>query len=419
MRHFKYLLEGTDFTILTDHKPLVHAFAKPGDTWSAKQQRHLTAISEFGCTINCVPGRKNPVANALSRVEINSLHLGIDYEGLAKEQAADPETAGYRTVVMALKWKDVPLANSNTTLLCDTSTGRPRPLVPASRRKQVFDIVHSLSHPSGHTTAHLMTDKFIWHGINKDVLQWARSCIPCQAGKTPRHTESRVGDFPPASSAFQAHPHRRRQASSTVQRSQIPPDDHRPLHPLTQGNPHGGGINSIMHRGPPLQLYQPFGVPDSMVERAHHSLKAALMARCTDESWKEQLPWVLLGLRTSPKANGNASPAEKVCGETLAIPREFFPPSADSADNPLPRLRELTQKFAPCHKTFTNRTTTYSPPALDSCAYVFIRVEARRPPLTRPYRGPHRVIRWAAKAYLLDIHRWEDRLKPAFLLDST
>ncbi|XP_066948600.1 uncharacterized protein [Macrobrachium rosenbergii] len=42
---------------------------------------------------------------------------------------------------------------------------------------------------------------------------------------------------------------------------------------------------------------------------------------------------------------------------------------------------------------------------------------------TRPYRGPHRVIRRAPKAFLLDIHGREvwvtaDRLKPASLLDN-
>ncbi|XP_066980126.1 uncharacterized protein [Macrobrachium rosenbergii] len=114
---------------------------------------------------------------------------------------------------------------------------------------------------------------------------------------------------------------------------------------------------------------------NGMVERAHCSLTAALVARCTDERWKEQLPWVLL---------------------------------ADGADTPLPRLRELAQKFVPCHKTFTDRTTTYSLPALDPCTYVFVRVDARRPPLTRPYRRPHRCDDWVTI----------DRLKPTFLLDS-
>ncbi|XP_066956936.1 uncharacterized protein [Macrobrachium rosenbergii] len=155
---------------------------------------------------------------------------------------------------------------------------------------------------------------------------------------------------------------------------------------------------------------------NDMIERAHHSLKAALMARCTCEKWKEQLPWVLLSLRTTLKANGDASPAEKVYRETLAIPGEFFPLSANGPDTRLLRLRELAQRFMPCHKTFADRTATYSPPT-------FFRVDARCPPLTRPYRGPHRVIRWASKAFLLNIHGREDwitidRLKPAFLFDS-
>ncbi|XP_066937051.1 uncharacterized protein [Macrobrachium rosenbergii] len=120
---------------------------------------------------------------------------------------------------------------------------------------------------------------------------------------------------------------------------------------------------------------------NGMVERAHCSRKAALMARCTDERWKEQLSWVLLGLHTPPEST---SPAEKVYGETLVVPGEFFPP-ADGADTHLPRLRELAQKFAPCHKTLNNRTTTYSPPALHSCAYVFVRVDA----LNQALQGPH------------------------------
>ena len=44
VRHF---LEGCNFTAFTDHKPLTFAFAKVSDPWSAKQQRHLTAMSEY------------------------------------------------------------------------------------------------------------------------------------------------------------------------------------------------------------------------------------------------------------------------------------------------------------------------------------------------------------------------------------
>ncbi|XP_064109603.1 uncharacterized protein LOC135217566 [Macrobrachium nipponense] len=49
-----------------------------------------------------------------------------------------------------------------------------------------------------------------------------------------------------------------------------------------------------------------------------------LMAWCTNDNWK-----VLLGLQTAPKANSEESPAEKVYGEALAGPGEFFPTEPD------------------------------------------------------------------------------------------
>ncbi|XP_068246581.1 uncharacterized protein [Palaemon carinicauda] len=60
------------------------------------------------------------------------------------------------------------------------------------------------------------------------------------------------------------------------------------------------------------------------------------------------------------------------------------------------------------------------PKNLDDCDYVFIRVEAYRQPLTRPYCGSYEVIRRTAKSILLDVHGQEDwvtidRLKPAYL----
>lgn len=66
VRHFRHFLEGNTFTIQTDHMPLVHAFTKRTDAWSLRQRRHLSAITEFNCFLRHLPGRMNPVADALS-----------------------------------------------------------------------------------------------------------------------------------------------------------------------------------------------------------------------------------------------------------------------------------------------------------------------------------------------------------------
>jgi RNase H-like domain found in reverse transcriptase len=46
LRHFCFMLEGRQFHIMTDHKPLVAAFRRVSPLWSARQQRQLAYIKE-------------------------------------------------------------------------------------------------------------------------------------------------------------------------------------------------------------------------------------------------------------------------------------------------------------------------------------------------------------------------------------
>ena len=56
-------------------------------------------------------------------------------------------------------------------------------------------------------------------------------------------------------------------------------------------------------------------------------MKAALRAHLTGPNWVDELPWVLLGLRTTPKEDLDASPEELVYGSPLAVRGDFFPDS--------------------------------------------------------------------------------------------
>ena len=67
IRHFRHMLEGRDFQLHTDHKPLVTAISRISEPWSARQQRHLAAIAEFTSDLRYLPGPQNVVADALSR----------------------------------------------------------------------------------------------------------------------------------------------------------------------------------------------------------------------------------------------------------------------------------------------------------------------------------------------------------------
>ena len=84
---------------------------------------------------------------------------------------------------------------------------------------------------------------------------------------------------------------------------------------------------------------------NGMLEGFHRTLKAALMSRCSSERWKPELPWVMLGLRTTPKDDDKHSPAERVYGDALTVPADFFRPGTDLPPND---HQEAVQRFIPC-----------------------------------------------------------------------
>ena len=427
IRHFRHMLEGVSYTICTDHKPLVTALIKPGDAWSDRQQRQLAAIAETTCTMEYLPGARNPVADSLSRVEIATVQLGIDYNALADEQRSDPETAAYRTAITNLKWEDVIIGD--TPILCDTSTGRPRPLVPKTFRRRVFDSIHGLSHPSIRITTKLMTDKFIWHSIKKDVSTWTRCCISCQRSKIHRHTKSAIGQLPQPTRRF-GHIHvdvvgpvppsdGKRYLFTITDRSTRWPEA-TPMEEATSASCASALLSSWIAR---------FGLPEHItsdrgstftaelwaalsrllgvqlhyttayhpqanghVERWHRSLKASLTARCTGEHWTTHLPWALPGLRTTPKEGLTYSSAEMVFGQPLVVPGEFFPRDENADSVQIEKLRTIAGKFAPCRPTRDTNRQSYVPVDLRTCEFVFIREDAHQPPLSFKYQGPFRVL---------------------------
>ena len=162
--------------------------SKVSEPWSNRQQRQLFYISEFTTDIQHIQGKDNPVADSLSRATLDSVQLGIDYSDMAADQKDDPEIQAYLTTPTSLLFKEVPFGQQGITLLCDTSTGQARPVVPVSWR-------HGLSHPSIRATRKLISSKFIWKGMNSQVGSWAKTCIQCQSSKIHTHIKSPLETF--------------------------------------------------------------------------------------------------------------------------------------------------------------------------------------------------------------------------------
>jgi RNase H-like domain found in reverse transcriptase len=67
LQHFRFMLEGRQFHIMTDHKPLVAAFGQVSLPCSARQHGQLAYIMEYTTDNLHTPGASNPIADVLSQ----------------------------------------------------------------------------------------------------------------------------------------------------------------------------------------------------------------------------------------------------------------------------------------------------------------------------------------------------------------
>ena len=54
-----------------------------------------------------------------------------------------------------------------------------RPLVPLQLRRKLFEQLHGVSHPGVRASRKLISSRFVWPGMSRDVGLWTKSCIPC------------------------------------------------------------------------------------------------------------------------------------------------------------------------------------------------------------------------------------------------
>ena len=154
---------------------------------------------------------------------------------------------------------------------------------------------------------------------------------------------------------------------------------------------------------------------NGMVERFHRHLKTGLKARLTNGNWVDELPVVLLGVRTTLKEDLSCSAAEMVYGTTLRLPGDFFTePTQEDPSTIVSRLRNAMQRQQFVPPKWHGKHDTYFPSELQTATHVYVRRDAQAPPFTRPYDGPYRVVRRSRKHFALDV---QERLKSTRLTD--
>ena len=145
----------------------------------------------------------------------------------------------------------------------------------------------------------------------------------------------------------------------------------------------------------------------------HRQLKDSIKARATHQRWMEELPFVLLGLRTSWRLEPDCSPAELVYGQALTVPGQFLA-SPDKQVAPtssfLKNLQDTVRNLAPAPTVRHGQHPVQVPASLFDAEYVFVRKDGYKQPLTRPYAGPYKVIKSGQKFFTLDLDGKQDKV---------
>ena len=499
VKHFRCLLEGRQFTLFTDHKPLTSSMHQIDVACPERRQRQLAFIAEFTADIRHVPGADNIVADTLSRppeavpaaesttiASVNEpsgsladfLHAGgtagasptslapspslvastsgsiFSYPQLARAQEGCDMVAALRASAVL----DVQLvAVEGVQLWCDVSTGVPRPLVPRSFHRQVFNHLHNVAHPGARATRRIISSRFVWANMSKDVGLWARECVLCQQSKTHRHVHLQPAIIPVPARRF-AHVHidlvgplpqssgftqiltmmdrstrwpeavpiadtSARSVASTFLHSWIS----RFGVPDTITSDRGTqftsavwaslcGFLQISHV--PTTAYHPQG--NGMLERFHRRLKTALRARSASPSWSSQLPLILLHLRATPRDDQPRAPAEAVYGAQLVLPGQLVG-TPEPPDTFFSQLEVAMTGFQPVpvlHAQPAVPAPQSPPQQLLAATRVFVRRDGHHGPLECTWDGPYRVLQRSKHVFRLQMGSRQDsvsvlRLKAA------
>lgn len=462
IKQFRHLVEGREFTVYTDHKPLTRALSSRTER-SPRQANQLSYIAEFTNDIKYIKGKDNVVADLLSRLSeqtISSLaEKKLNIEEFAKQQANDEEL---KSLLLSAKeskngWTLKPFTFPDGEIIFETSTNVNRPYAPECLRKDIFNKIHNLSHPGTKATRKLITSKYFWPSMNKDCNRWARSCVQCQKSKVSRHTVSEFGKFDLPSGRFR-HIHLdlvgplppskgKAYILTIIDRFTRWPEAY-PLADISAKTVAAAFVKNYIPRfGCPLKIttdqgsqfesklfneltnligahhirttaYNPKA--NGILERFHRQLKAALRARGNTINWCSELPMILLGIRTTIKEDINASAAEMVYGENLRLPGDLANwNDAKTLDMPtfITALKDKMTNLVPTEPTIKKKVNIFVPKGLEECKHVLVKSEGIRPKLANPYEGPFEVVRKLRKHFVIDYNGKNitvsiDRLKP-------
>ena len=461
IKKFKPFLEGREFVLRTDHKSLIPSLLREKTSESDRQQRQLSYLAEMTNNFSYISGPLNTVADALSRppaedkgedevcaiTQEENPRLWCEEE-LLKAQEADKETLAAADRLVNRGEFAYPTQRGGVKKLlrlpsASNVAARAVLLLPPAYRQAAIKALHEHTHAGQQQTIKMARDRYLWLGLAKDVKKFVKSCTVCQKVKVNRHEHVQPGGFPAEKTRFK-----------TVHVDLVGPlpeteegykfiltcIDRATRYPVAiplkstetaevwqqfQDNwiaTFGVPALLITDRGSQFtstywaEQCQVFGIKSNttpayhpeangLVERWHRTLKYSLSCdRYEDKDWAKRLPMILLGLRARPHLDSELSPHQQAFGCEINLPADFASKEAEELDgvNFYEQLKHARDGYEYPTAVHHTRDDGEASEALQNAAFVLVRQDGHKPPLTAAYRGPFKVKARRRHSYLLE-----------------
>ena len=448
VKHFKHLLLSRQFTVQTDHKPLLHIMSLK--TPSPRQERQISYLSTFSFVIKHISGTDNLVADFLSR-SVSSIMV----------------KPLFSTEILQANQPSADILKTFKSFTCidgiayDTSNPANKKIILApALQKPAFLNTHSLHHPGSKTTFRLLQRNVVWPSMRTDVQGWVKECVACQKYKVARHLKPPLFHFPCTSRFETIHldlvgplpiDNGYQYILTMMDRASRWPE----AVPLRSTNTDsvadafikiwitrfGSPRRIITDQGPQFEsnlfksLIKHLGIAhfhttpyhpqaNGLLERFHRTMKTSLRILADGHSnWTTLLPFVMLGWRNTPSTTTGCAPAEALFGTPIRALFEL----TDLDNTPTDETIHIAQTHfvevnADSFCRLLNNDKAYIPTDLFSAKFVWLKDQSPsgfRP----PYVGPYKLLQLSShtatilrndKPYNVHI----SNIKPAFFVDD-
>jgi len=165
--------------LVTDHKPLV-GICNNTEPSNNRHLKWVTTLSALQVKVQFEEGRKNVIADALSRMDTMKKIEELEKKGNEVVLVSQNIEDFIKSRIVEIEGKKYYKQN-----------GRLRKIVDNEEEKlKLIEAAHAIGHEGIYKTYHRLKPNYYWKGMNREIQTYIRCCPKCQMYKRQKQNEN-------------------------------------------------------------------------------------------------------------------------------------------------------------------------------------------------------------------------------------